>query len=324
MVFEALPGDVPGYARLVGRRDELVQLLVDPTLRAAVATQGVEAKLAELEVRREGAGPAGLGFIRRVDGLGVDYFLTNFSARDYEGWLELGVAARNASLLDPMSRRFGWAALRKNKRGTASVYLQLASGQSVILSTSQLKYERNERQPAWRYVAPAAAGIPLVGEWQVEFTSGGPALPRPARLRELRSWTEIDDPEVGRFAGTARYRLEFDAPATRAQAWMLDLGDVREAARVWLNGRLLGAAWAAPFTLRIDESLKPRGNVLEIWVGNLPANRIRDLDTRKVDWKIMPARFQDVTAVRVACGHAGGGASCGHGHSVSAPLIPNP
>ena len=133
----------------------------------------------------------------------------------------------------------------------------------------------------------AAAGIPLTGEWQLEFIAGGPALPSPARLHELRSWTELDDPEVGRFAGTARYRLEFDAPGIPAQAWALELGDVREAARVKLNGKQLGGIWAAPFKLRIDGPLRPRGNVLEIEVSNLPANRIRDLDVRKVDWKIM-------------------------------------
>ena len=75
--------------------------------------------------------------------------------------------------------------------------------------------------------------------------------------------------------------------ATRADAWLLDLGDVREAARVqpqWqarsaLPGPALHGAHRRP--------LKPRGNVLEIEVSNLPANRIRDLDVRKVDWKIM-------------------------------------
>jgi hypothetical protein len=33
--------------------------------------------------------------------------------------------------------------------------------------------------------------------------------------------------------------------------------------------------------------LLPRGNLLEIEVTNLPANRIRDLDVRQVDWKVM-------------------------------------
>ena len=62
---------------------------------------------------------------------------------------------------------------------------------------------------------------------------------------------------------------------------------MRESARVRLNGQEIGTAWSLPFQLRLDNALKERGNVLEIDVTNFPANRIRDLDVRKVDWKIM-------------------------------------
>ena len=75
-------------------------------------------------------------------------------------------------------------------------------------------------------------------------------------------------------------------PRSAADAWQLDLGDVRETARVTLNGKRLATAWSLPFKVRLD-GLKARGNVLEIEVTNLPANRIRDLDVRKVPWKIM-------------------------------------
>jgi alpha-L-rhamnosidase len=292
LVFENLPEDVPGFSRLDARRAELAKWLVDPALHAAVATQGLETKLAQLGVRREAAGPAGLGFIRRAQAEGFDYFFTNLTGNAFDGWLDLGVTAATAILLDPMTGEAGLAAI--NQRGTARVYLQLASGQSVILRTS------GSRRPgrgvaAWRYVRPVSAVIPLAGEWQMEFIKGGPVLPGPARLRELRSWTTLE-PEGQRFAGTARYRLEFDAPETRAEAWALELGDVREAARVSLNGKPLGAVWALPFTLRIDGRLKAHGNVLEIEVSNLPANRIRDLDLRKVDWKVM----QDINLVSLS------------------------
>ena len=93
-------------------------------------------------------------------------------------------------------------------------------------------------------------------------------LPGPARMSTLASWTSLDDAEAQRFAGTARYRVEFDAPAKRADAWELDLGDVRETARVTLNGKRLATAWSLPFKVRLD-GLKARGNVLEIEVTNL-------------------------------------------------------
>jgi len=46
--------------------------------------------------------------------------------------------------------------------------------------------------------------------------------------------------------------------------------------------------------LRVEQ-LKPTGNVLEVEVTNLSANRIRDLDRRKVQWKI----FRDINFVSI-------------------------
>ena len=62
---------------------------------------------------------------------------------------------------------------------------------------------------------------------------------------------------------------------------------MRESARVRLNGQAITTAWSLPFSLRIGEFLKPGRNVLELEVTNLAANRIRDMDQRKVPWKIM-------------------------------------
>jgi hypothetical protein len=175
-VFEKLPQDVPGYARLEERRSALAKLLAEPALRAAVATGGLETRLAALEVRREGAGPAGLGFIRRARDDGHDYFLTNPGAKAFEGWLDLGVPAGSAYFADPMYFDMGVAAIRPTADGSASVYLQLASGQSMLLHTSATPSP--ERMPAWKYTSPAGEPTVLAGHWQIEFIRGGPLFPR--------------------------------------------------------------------------------------------------------------------------------------------------
>ena len=103
----------------------------------------------------------------------------------------------------------------------------------------------------------------------------------------LKTWTEPGGEAAQRFGGTARYTLEFDAPAVPADDWRLDLGDVRESARVTMNGTPAGTAWSVPFQLRVGPLLRPGRNRLEIEVTNLAANRIRDLDRRKAAWKVM-------------------------------------
>jgi len=282
ILFEALPQDVPGLANLEARRAKFAKLLADPALRT-VSGDKLETSLSAV-TRREWAGQAGLSYIRRARADGHDYFFANLGTAAFDGWVALGVAAESASLLDPLTGRSGDAAVKRNDRGDAGIYLQLASGESAIVRTSFVKPRPVTRQP-WAYTRPMT-GIPLAGPWQIEFLEGGPVLPSPARLDALASWTTLPDAESRRFAGTARYRIEFDAPAMTADAWELDLGDVREVARVTLNGERLATAWSLPFKVRLD-ALRARGNVLEIEVTNLAANRIHDLDVRKVPWKSM-------------------------------------
>ena len=102
-------------------------------------------------------------------------------------------------------------------------------------------------------------------------------------MQELRSWTSLGEAAEA-FSGTARYTVEFENPEPGASAWLLELEDVRESARVWINGGYVDCLWANPFATRIP--LKEGSNKLEIEVTNLSANRLRDLELSGQEWKI--------------------------------------
>jgi hypothetical protein len=276
IVFAARPQDVPGNGDLAARRAAFAQALAQIP-DSAVASDVVDA-LEKLGLRREAASHAGLQWIRRARADGADYFFANLGGKTFDGWLSLATRVESAVLMDAVSGRTGAAAVRDG-----AVYLQLAPGESRLVRTASVAAK--SRGAAWPYARRLSAGAPLAGDWSVTFLSGGPVLPKPATMRAPAAWTTLSDPETQRFAGTARYRVEFDAPGA-ATHWLLDLGDVRESARVRVNGKDVATAWSLPFAVRLD-SLKARGNVLEIDVTNLPANRIRDLDARKVEWKIL-------------------------------------
>ena len=88
--------------------------------------------------------------------------------------------------------------------------------------------------------------------------------------------------------GTGIYTTTFRMTKKESrQHWMLDLGDVRESARVYLNGRFLGCAWAVPFVLDCRDALQKGNNELRIEVTNLPANRIADMDRKGIKWRKM-------------------------------------
>ena len=133
----------------------------------------------------------------------------------------------------------------------------------------------------------------IEGQWNVTFVDGGPNLPDNHQMEQLESWTKLDDSRAKSFAGTARYKIEFDKPAQKADDWILELGRVCESARVSLNGRMVGTVWCEPFQCQISRYIRSGKNVLEIEVTNLAANRIRDMDKRRVNWKY----FYDINVV---------------------------
>lgn len=286
VLFDSLPADVPGHGRLEERRGRMHDLLASRAASGAVVSaEALESRLRTAGVRREAATQHGLRLTRRARTDGVDYFFMNPGAKVFEGWLPLASAGQRAVILDPLSGASGEAALRRDDSGLPRVYLQLESGGSLLVRT--WRKAARASLPAWRYVEAGSAAQVLTGGWSLEFLSGGPELPAAATLDALASWTALPDLRATRFSGTARYRLEFDAPAGKADAWRLEFGDVRETARVTLNGQLLGTVWSLPYRLDTGGALRPGRNLLEIEVTNLPANRVRDLDLRKVEWKIM-------------------------------------
>ncbi|MBC7365441.1 MAG: glycoside hydrolase [Undibacterium sp.] len=278
IIFEKLPDDVPGYGRLAERRAEFKTALAALSPHAAVNSDVLAAVAPH--ARREALADAGLNFIRRTSTSGThDYFVTNLTARPFAGWIKLGATAQSVLILNPLDGHHGLAA-----QSAQGMFLQIAPGESLLLRTSNAP----SRSPAWPYRRPAAAAVPLTGTWKISFLQGGPELPPALETTELKSWTDFGGDETKRFAGTARYRLEFDAPIATADDWLLDLGDVRESARVILNGQPIATAWSLPFRVRIASALlKPGRNLLELDVTNLAANRIRDMDQRKLPWKIM-------------------------------------
>jgi hypothetical protein len=296
-VHDALPADVPGFADLQNRRADFKTLIESLTFedagdgirKAAVGNgavmlgENLDALLHHAKANREPMTDVGLRFVRRTHEKGWHYFIVNWSEKPVDGWVSLGAAAKSAAILDPMQEsRRGMAALRQSADGAAQVYLQLRPHESCILRTFS---DSPASGMAWSYVEPIGDPIAFTGTWNVQFIDGGPQLPQAYQTNALSSWTLRNDAECKRFAGTARYRIEFDRPQSPAKDWLLDLGQVHESARVRINGHEAATLISPPFALNVGEYLQPGKNVLEVDVTNLAANRIADMDRRKVSWK---------------------------------------
>ena len=136
-----------------------------------------------------------------------------------------------------------------------------------------------------------SCGMLKCGEWKVEAVCGGPSLPEAKMLQSPVGWHEWDDA----FSGTMRYSTTFDVDSSNLTDW-IDFGDVREIARVKVNGQDLGVKFMPPYKFKVPVGLlKGKDNVLEVEVTNLGANRLRWNDKTGVKWKI----FRDINMVNI-------------------------
>lgn len=124
--------------------------------------------------------------------------------------------------------------------------------------------------------APAPWSEELAGAWDVSFP---PKLGAPASitLDKLVSLSENSDPGVKYFSGTATYRHTFEVPAdalSSGRVVNLDLGRVKNLARVRVNGRDLGILWKAPFRVDVTDLLHAGTNSLEVEVTDMWVNRL--------------------------------------------------
>jgi hypothetical protein len=296
IAYRGLSDDVPGLHDLEPRRARLRELagrlaFGGPDARgvrqarlgrgSVFAGDDLEALLEKAGVAREPLVDRGLAFVRRRHAGGRYYFVSNPGVAAIDGWLPLTTTALAVALYDPRQGTRGWARVRPAGVGRAEVFVQLAAGESLVLST----HGGGADGEFYPYVSPSGPPQAVEGEWTVRFSRGGPELPDPVTTSTLGSWTLFETAGAKAFCGTATYAIAFPRPAPAAEAWRLDLGQVRDSARVRLNGHDLGTLIGPGFRLTIDGALLADRNVLEIDVTNRMANRIADLDRRGVPWK---------------------------------------
>ena len=295
LAYHQLPKDIPGLGNYTANKaayDQLISQLhfestSHPEVKKAILGKGVfylsdnlEAMLSLAAIRKESMVSSGLEFIRTRRGSGNLYFIANRTGKSIEGWYPVNSNLQNTVCFNPMNDALGKANTRKTSNGSWEVYLQLAKDESILLQTSKEPLSIGN----YPYFQKSGEAIAINSKWTLTFLKGGPVLPAPKQLSSLQEWTSIDT-SYQYFSGTASYTTSFKKPSGTAKQYLLDLGQVRESADIILNGVKLASLIGPVFQLPIDASLLKEENQLEIQVANSMANRIIDLEKRKVVWK---------------------------------------
>ncbi|MCC9168768.1 glycosyl hydrolase [Pontibacter harenae] len=305
VIVEELPADVPGLHELEARRQRLNQLKQSLTFTDAgsgtrqmktgkgeiILSENVQQALADKGIQREALADTGLKFTRRqIDG-GKYYYLVNHTPNTIDTTIPLNIAAASVVLMDPQSGNTGLA-ISSTEKDKTNVRVQMKSGEALVLRATT---NQTPGLLAWKYLENAGAPTEVKGDWALRFIKGGPELPAEQKLTQLKSWTELPDKKAEAFSGTGEYTITFDLPSKNADEYVLDLGKVNESANVWINGQEVGVLFGIPFQARVGQYLKPGKNTLKVQVANLMANRIRDMDQKKIEWR----KYHEINFVNI-------------------------
>ncbi|MDD4191257.1 MAG: glycosyl hydrolase [Mangrovibacterium sp.] len=202
------------------------------------------------------------------------YFISNRTNQPVEDVCLFRDGTLKAELWDAVTGHIqSLDGLRQTDNGV-STKLKLEASQSffVVFYKSGMPGDRESSQkdsfPKKEVIAT------LEGPWTLAFDTlmGGPGE---VVFETLDDWSRCPEEGIRFYSGIARYSKTFDRPEPAGQSEVfLDLGVVRNIARVWLNGVNLGVVWTAPWQVRITDAVKEKNNMLEIEVANLWANRL--------------------------------------------------
>lgn len=280
---ENLPKSVPGMFNMDERETELSQIKSDVSEEKWVGNV-VELMEKDEILGEKSLAEKGFHFLKmEINGEAL-YMVFNTGTEIKDEWVELESPAKSYVFMNPMNGE-----ISKAKKKGNLIRIQLESEQAVFIKCAEKKVEVYP----FAYEEKTKVSTDIGGLWKIEFIEGEPVYPGNLQMDELVSWTKMGDMETRRYAGTVKYSMKFnwDKPVTSA---VLDLGEVKDCARIKLNEKELGTLLGPSFKLKIDNLIKGE-NSLEVEVTNVAANRIRDLDKRGIVWR----NFYDINFVNI-------------------------
>lgn len=264
--------------------------LEDMKAKGAAIIKGIDnAAMKEAATPEEMKTKLGLKIIRRSNSIGHHYFIANLTDHDIKATVKPATGERNALWYNPMTDEFNRADVYNN-----GIMINLRSGESRILLSSGRPLndwgisDSIARAPYRKYTDEDSRTIDITeGKWSLSFTEEVPKVKQRYKLNRLQTWENLGD-SAAVTMGTGVYTTSFKLSAEDSRRnWQIDLGDVRESARVYINDIYVGCAWAVPFVLDCKNALRKGRNTIHIEVTNLPANRIADMERRGIKWRKM-------------------------------------
>ena len=205
------------------------------------------------------------------------YFISNRTGLPVSDTCLFRDGTTNAELWDAVTGEIIPLGCFTSKNGTIAVPVKLEPFQSFFIVFYHSASKDKEKFTYSELFRSKKILKILDGSWNVAFDTiwGGPEN---IQFDSLCDWSKRPEDGVRYYSGIAVYRKSFDFPELegllKISEVYLDLGTVKNLARVKLNGKDMGIVWTSPWQVDITDALKRKGNHLEIEVANLWINRL--------------------------------------------------
>jgi hypothetical protein len=276
-----LPTKVPGFSNFEEKESQLNELSArlfpqTPGLDGRQVGQGktwyvtpemLPQLVAELGLEPPVTG-AGLDFVHRKGGDFDLFFLYNPSQKPVDAPIGFRAEGR-AELWDAKTGEIQSLAAQRNGP-VATIPMEITGKASRVVV---FRRDNAEKAPDV-LTGTAQTLVSVAGPWQVHFQHVDGRAPFDRAFDKLDDWRNM--PGLEHFSGAGCYKTTFRlAEVPQEGSAFLDLGEVKDAAIVQLNGKPIGTVFEAPYRIRIPAGLLREGdNNLEVTVYNRMENAI--------------------------------------------------
>ncbi len=219
-----------------------------------------------------------LDFNHRTYGATDYYFISNQESHTVQTKCRFRVTGKIPELWDPETGLINKVQEFEQEQLSTIIPICLESGSSifVVFNRSARQKPLTELKHDETLHSPKDLTMMLTGPWQVTFDPiwGGPGE---VIFDTLISWTERPEEGIKYYSGKVIYKNEFEIDGgllEQNRKIVLDLGEIRETARVYVNSKERCTLWRSPYKSDISGWLKPGKNILRIEVANSWPNRV--------------------------------------------------
>ena len=224
--------------------------------------------LADMDIQKDFEANIPLRYTHRtMQGCDI-YFVANRTDKAVKGEALFRIVGKKPELWDPVTGKTRHLPEYSVTGNQTKIPVEFEPYESYFII-----FENNKNAGEGKNFTPKTMLTTINSPWEVSFDPawGGPEK---VTFDKLTDWTLHTDSGIKYYSGTAVYRQNFNLPEKINGKIFIDLGVVKNMARIRVNGKEAGTVWTSPWQLDITEFVKQENNSLEIEVVNLWPNRL--------------------------------------------------